>query len=85
MGCGPVALSVHHGSEQGRRPELAGARSVGHYGSPAVTASGRGGGERRRDAILVLTGGREAPELAGGEREQEAAVAIGVERLGARR
>jgi hypothetical protein len=67
---------------KGRRPELAGARSAGRYGSPVVAAGGRGGGERRRDALLVLIGGREAPELAGGEREQEAAVAIGVERLG---
>jgi hypothetical protein len=75
---------VHGGLADGARPELTGARAAGRYGSPVVAASGRGGGERRRGADLVLTGGRGALELAGCEREQAAAVAIGVERLGAR-
>ncbi len=77
-------VPVHGGPAGGARPELTGARAAGRYGSLVVAASGRGGGERRRDADLVLTGGRGAPELAGGEREQAAAVAIGVARLGAR-
>jgi hypothetical protein len=44
-------------------------------------------GRRRgpRGAVLVLTGEREATEMAGDEREQEAVVAIGVEQLRARR
>jgi hypothetical protein len=41
------------------------------------------GGEERAEggAILVLTGEREAMETTGNEREQEAAVVIGLKRL----
>jgi hypothetical protein len=45
------------------------------------TAGGQGGGEGRGGAVLVLTGEREATEMAGDEREQEAVVAICVLRL----
>jgi hypothetical protein len=60
-------------------------RPAGRYDSLVGTAGGQGGGEGRGGAVLVLTGEREATEMAGDEREQEAVVAICVLRLRARR
>jgi hypothetical protein len=60
-------------------------RRAGRYDSPVGTLGGRGGGEGRGGAVLVLTGEQKAMEMAGDERKQEAAVEIGVERLRARR
>jgi hypothetical protein len=61
-----------------------GVRPARRYDSPAGTMGGRGG-EGRGGAVLVLTGEWEAMETVGNEREQEAEVAIGVERLTTRR
>jgi hypothetical protein len=62
-----------------------GVRRAERYDSPVGTSGGRGGGEGRGGAVLVLTGEQKAMEMAGDERKQEAAVEIGVERLRARR
>jgi hypothetical protein len=62
-----------------------GLRRAGRYDSPAGTLGGWGGGEGRGGEVLVLTGEQKAMEIAGDEREQEAAVEISVERLRARR
>jgi hypothetical protein len=81
MGLWTTPAAVHCG----KRRELAGGRACQRCGVRLLTVSRRGGGEGRGGSILVLTGGREATETAGDEREQETAVAISVERLGARR
>jgi hypothetical protein len=62
---------------------FAGVRPAERYDSLACTVGGRGGGEGRGGAILVLTREREATETANDK--HEAAVAIGVERLRAQR
>jgi hypothetical protein len=71
---GPEHTVDVHRSAAGRAIQLTG----GHR---------RWSGRRRgpRGVVLVLTEEREATETAGDEREQEAAVAIRVERLRARR
>jgi hypothetical protein len=56
-------------------------RPARRYDSSAVTMGSQGGGDGRGGAVLVLTGEREATETAGDERDREAVVAIGVERL----
>jgi hypothetical protein len=76
---------MHRGLDPSTRWMFTGVRPAGRYNSPAGTAGGQGGGEGQGGAVLVLTEEREATETAGDEREQEAAVAICVERLRARR
>jgi hypothetical protein len=70
---GPERAVDVHRSAAGRVLQLSG----WHHGW-----SGRRGS---RGKVLVLTRGRKATETAGDEKEQEAAVVIGVERLRARR
>jgi hypothetical protein len=76
---GPGAPRVHRGPDPSARWMFTGVRPAGCYDSPVGTAGGRGGGEGRGGAVLALIGEREATEMAGDEREQEAAMAIGVE------
>jgi hypothetical protein len=76
---------VHRGSDPSARRMFTRVRPAGCYDSLMGTAGGRGGGEGRGVAVLVLTGEREAMKTAGDEREREAVVGIGVEQLRARR